>query len=90
MTGKNLAQVCREDTQDLHHLYMDHDGIAIISSDIQEVVNGAIAFKILFGWKLWVCVVTGLDTFTFLLLHVLGTRVLEVFFTSYFYYVDLF
>ena len=54
--------------------------LAIIGSDIQEVVGSAIAFKILFGWKLWVgCVVTGLDTFTFLLLHVLGTRALEAF-----------
>ena len=36
-------------------------------SDIQEVVGSAIAINILFGLDLWVgCLITGLDTFTFL------------------------
>ncbi|CAE8624134.1 unnamed protein product [Polarella glacialis] len=54
--------------------------VAIIGSDVQEVVGSAIAFNILFGWPMWVgTVVTGLDTFTFMLIHHLGTRPLELF-----------
>jgi natural resistance-associated macrophage protein len=57
--------------------------IAIIGSDIQEVVGSAIAFKILTGLPLWAgCLVTGLDTFTFLGLQQFGQRKLEAFFAS--------
>ena len=79
VTGKHLAQVCREEYSRPTSLVLWlMTEMAIIGSDIQEVVGSAIAFKLLFGWKIWVgCIVTGLDTFTFLLLHVLGTRALE-------------
>ena len=82
VTGKNLAEVCRERySRPTSLMLWLMTELAIIGSDIQEVVGSAIAFKILFGWKLWVgCIVTGLDTFTFLLLHVLGIRALEAFF----------
>ena len=84
VTGKNLAELCKARyNKPTSFILWIMTELAIIGSDIQEVVGSAIAFKILFGWKLWVgCVVTGLDTFTFLLLHVLGTRALEAFFTS--------
>ena len=82
VTGKNLAQVCRERySRPTSFILWIMTELAIIGSDIQEVVGSAIAFKLLFGWELWVgCIVTGLDTFTFLLLHILGTRALEAFF----------
>lgn len=79
VTGKNLARVCREEMSRKTSLTLwVMTEIAIIGSDIQEVVGSAIAFKLLFDWPLYVGVlVTGLDTFTFLLLHYFGVRKLE-------------
>jgi len=38
--------------------------LAIIGSDIQEVVGSAIAFRLLFGWPLYVgCLITGHESF---------------------------
>ncbi|POM57878.1 Metal Ion (Mn2 -iron) Transporter (Nramp) Family [Phytophthora palmivora] len=58
--------------------------LAIIGSDIQEVLGSAVAFELLFGLPLWLgCLLTGLDTFTFLALHRAGdssNRYLEMFF----------
>ena len=52
--------------------------LAIIGCDLQEIVGSAIAFQILFGWPLWLgCLVTFLDTFTFLAIHYFGVRKLE-------------
>ena len=84
VTGKNLAELCKARyNKPTSFILWIMTELAIIGSDIQEVVGSAIAFKILFGWKLWVgCIVTGVDTFTFLLLHILGTRALEAFFAS--------
>ncbi|KAJ8555027.1 hypothetical protein ON010_g9456 [Phytophthora cinnamomi] len=57
--------------------------IAIVGSDIQEVLGSSIAFQVLFGFPLWIgCLITGFDTFTFLLLHRYGIRKLEAFFVS--------
>ena len=43
-----------------------------------QVVGSAIAFRLLFGWPLWVgCVVTGLDSFTFLAVYNCGRGVFE-------------
>ena len=57
--------------------------LAIIGSDIQEVIGTAIAFKLLLNWDLWIGVlVTGLDTLTFLLLQLAGIRKLEAFFMA--------
>lgn len=57
--------------------------LAIIGSDIQEVVGTAIAFKILFNFPLWLGVLlTALDTFSFLALHRFGMRRLEAFFVA--------
>ncbi len=55
--------------------------LAIIGSDIQEVIGTAIAFKILFGFPIWVgSIITILDTFTFLFIHACGVRKLEALF----------
>ena len=54
--------------------------IAVIASDIQEVVGSGIAINLLSngGIPVWVgCIITGLDTFTFLAVHYLGVRYLE-------------
>ena len=82
VTGKHLAVVCREQypfgTAMLIWIFAE---LAIIGSDIQEVTGSAIALQILTGMPLWAgCIVTGLDTFTFLLLHKYGVRKLEFFF----------
>eukprot|EP00514_Thraustochytrium_sp_LLF1b_P012585 CAMPEP_0184545096 /NCGR_PEP_ID=MMETSP0199_2-20130426/4068_1 /TAXON_ID=1112570 /ORGANISM="Thraustochytrium sp., Strain LLF1b" /LENGTH=720 /DNA_ID=CAMNT_0026939355 /DNA_START=82 /DNA_END=2241 /DNA_ORIENTATION=- len=81
-TGKHLAENCRDhynrfDTGVLYTMMQ----LAIIGSDIQEIVGSAIAFRVLFGFPLWLgCLVTGLDTLTFLGLHIVGVRKLEAFF----------
>lgn len=82
VTGKNLAETCRlvYPRWAAYVLWVMTE-IAIVGSDIQEVLGSAIAFQVLFGLPLWVgCLVTGIDTFTFLLLHRFGIRKLEAFF----------
>ena len=81
VTGKNLAQTCRSEYSPIvSKLLWIMTELAIIGSDVQEVVGSAIAFKILFGWPLYVgCLVTAFDTFTFLGLHYFGMRKLEAF-----------
>jgi NRAMP (natural resistance-associated macrophage protein)-like metal ion transporter len=55
--------------------------IAIIGSDIQEVVGSATAMQILFGLPLWVgALITILDSLLFLFIHYFGVRKLEGFF----------
>ncbi|PKU71752.1 metal transporter Nramp2-like [Dendrobium catenatum] len=83
-TGRHLAELCREE-------YPQWAGIvlwvmaelALIASDIQEVVGSAIAIRILSGGviPLWVGVlITALDCFIFLFLESYGVRKLEAFF----------
>jgi len=81
VTGYNLAQTCRMHYSRCTSLTIwIMTEVAIIGADVQEVVGSAIAFNILFGWPLWVgSVITGFDTFTFLLIHYCGKRFLEVF-----------
>jgi natural resistance-associated macrophage protein len=79
VTGQDLAQVARAHYAPWQSivLYVNME-IAIIGSDIQEVIGSAIAMKLLFGLPLYAgCLVTGLDTFTFLAVHYLGVRYLE-------------
>lgn len=55
--------------------------VAIIGSDIQEVLGSATALNLLFGLKVWVGVlVTIVDSFLFLFIHYFGVRKLEAFF----------
>ena len=84
VTGCHLAQLCRQEFPFFTRLILWFmTELAIIGSDIQEVVGSAIAFKILFGWPLWVgCLVTGLDCLTFLALHRLGMGKLEALFAA--------
>eukprot|EP01051_Picozoa_sp_SAG22_P004768 SAG22_NODE_264_length_13353_cov_34.575298_4_plen_243_part_00 len=81
VTGRDLAQTCRA-----QYLRWTSIGLwltlelAIIGSDVQEIVGTAIAFNILLGLPLWVgALLTALDTATFLGLQQLGVRRLEAF-----------
>jgi len=79
VTGMNLAECSREGYPKVKSilLYIMME-LAIIGSDIQEVVGSAIAINILFGLDLWIgCLITGLDTFTFLAVHQCGVRYFE-------------
>ena len=52
--------------------------IAVIGADIQEVVGSGVALNLLSGMPVWVgCLITGIDTFTFLAVQYLGVRYLE-------------
>lgn len=84
VTGRHLAQICRyEYNRPLSLMLWIFTELAIIGSDIQEVLGSAIAFQVLFGFPLWIgCLITVIDTFTFLLLNALGMRALEAFFCS--------
>eukprot|EP00051_Salpingoeca_urceolata_P003123 m.55370 g.55370 ORF g.55370 m.55370 type:complete len:541 (+) comp12526_c0_seq2:167-1789(+) len=84
VTGKHLAEVCNEQFSTPIRigtwLMME---IAIIGSDIQEVIGSAIAINILSQGKIPLyggVLITGADTFTFLLLEQYGLRKLELFF----------
>jgi len=81
VTGRNLAQNCRAGYSRRTSLTIwVMTEVAIIGSDIQEVVGSAIALKTLFGWPLWLgSLFTGLDTFTFMAMHYFGKRILECF-----------
>ncbi|XP_060586514.1 uncharacterized protein LOC132742199 [Ruditapes philippinarum] len=84
VTGMNLAEVCRLEFPKVPRLVLwIMMEIAIIGSDIQEVVGSAIAINLLSAGKvpIWAGVlITGADTFTFLFLENYGLRKLEAFF----------
>jgi len=81
VTGSDLAQCVRGYyPRWLNYVVYANMEIAVIGSDIQEVVGSGIALNLLTqGWMpVWVgCIITGLDTFTFLAVHYLGIRYLE-------------
>lgn len=84
VTGKNLAEVCQENYPlfPRYVLWMMVE-IAIIGSDMQEVIGTAIALYLLSlrHIPLWAgVIITIVDTFFFLLLDKYGLRKLEVFF----------
>ena len=55
--------------------------LAIIGSDVQEVLGSATALYLLFGIEIWIGVlITVLDSFLFLFIHYFGVRKLEFFF----------
>lgn len=82
--GRDLGQICREEyPRPATYGLWAMTEIAIIGSDIQEVVGSAIALNILFDLPLWAGVlITGFDTFTFLFLERFGVRKLEAFFAA--------
>ncbi|XP_038058100.1 metal transporter Nramp3-like isoform X2 [Patiria miniata] len=83
-TGRHMAEICYQEyptfPRVLLWIMME---IAIIGSDIQEVIGSAIAINLLSNnlIPIWAgCLITGVDTFTFLLLENAGLRKLEAFF----------
>jgi natural resistance-associated macrophage protein len=86
VSGRDLAQqVKRIYPRWLNYVIYVNMEIAVIAADIQEVVGSGIAINLLTnGWvPVWVgCIITGVDTFTFLAVHYLGVRYLEALITS--------
>jgi len=84
VTGKHLAEICRYEYGKKTALALwILTELAIIGSDIQEVVGSAIAMKLLFGFPLYIgCLITAFDTFTFMLIHYYGVRKMELIFGS--------
>ena len=84
VTGKHLAQLIKNYySRPVSILLWIITEIAIIGSDIQEIVGTAIALKVIFGLPLWIgTMLTATDTFVFMLLQNYGVRKLEAFFMS--------
>jgi len=82
VTQRNLARMCREQySSRVRIILWLMTEIAIIGSDIQEVIGSSIALNILFGIPLWAgAVITILDSLVFLFIHYFGIRKLEAFF----------
>ena len=81
VTGQGLARVCRDHYP--HHLNLFlwlMAELAIICSDVQEVVGSSIALNLLFGFPLWLGVlVTGFTTIVFLVLYMYrGLEFIEI------------
>ncbi|KAI8146212.1 natural resistance-associated macrophage protein-domain-containing protein [Fennellomyces sp. T-0311] len=81
VTGKHLAVLIRETySRPLQLVIWAFSQLAIIGSDIQEIIGTAIALKIIFGFSLWLGVlITATDTFVFMFLQQYGVRKIEVF-----------
>eukprot|EP00043_Microstomoeca_roanoka_P025224 m.8013 g.8013 ORF g.8013 m.8013 type:complete len:571 (-) comp5353_c0_seq1:88-1800(-) len=81
VTGAHLAEMCRKQyTKPVRLSIWIMMELAIIGSDIQEVIGSAIAIRILSNGKipLWAgSLITGIDTFSFLFLEQYGFRKLE-------------
>jgi natural resistance-associated macrophage protein 2 len=82
VTQRNLAKLCAEQfTKKTRYILWIMTELAIIGSDIQEVIGSATALYILFGLPLWIgAIVTIFDSFLFLFIHYFGVRKLEAFF----------
>ncbi|TNV80349.1 hypothetical protein FGO68_gene15737 [Halteria grandinella] len=82
VTQRNLARLCKEQfPKKVRFILWLMTEIAIIGSDIQEVIGSSIALNILFGVPIWVgSLITIFDSLIFLLIHYFGVRKLEAFF----------
>jgi len=84
VTGKHLAELCYENYHPIPNFILwIMVEIAIIGSDMQEVIGTSMAIYMLSNQKiaLWIgCLITLADTFTFLILDSYGRRKLEFFF----------
>eukprot|EP00038_Savillea_parva_P031937 m.92052 g.92052 ORF g.92052 m.92052 type:complete len:563 (+) comp9942_c1_seq1:3261-4949(+) len=84
VSGLNMAQMARRKYSPLsRYILWVMMEIAVITSDIQEVIGSAIAIFILSNHKVPLyagVLITGADTFTFLLLERYGLRKLEALF----------
>ena len=79
VTGRDLAQTVRAEYPRwvCYFVYVMME-IAVIGADIQEVVGSGVALNLITGMPVWVgCLITGIDTFTFLAVQYLGVRYLE-------------
>ncbi|OQR84998.1 Metal Ion (Mn2 -iron) Transporter (Nramp) Family [Achlya hypogyna] len=81
VTGQNLAQVCTSEyPRTVSFVLWLMAEIAIIGSDVQEILGSALALHILTGIPLWAgCIGVAFATFAFLSLHAFGLRYIEVF-----------
>lgn len=81
VTGMDLAQMVRTYyPRWVNYVVYIMMEIAVIGADIQEVVGSGVAIKLLTNGyvPIWVgCLITGIDTFTFLAVQYLGVRYLE-------------
>jgi len=84
VTGKHLAEICHDNFPRVpNFLLWVMVEIAVIGSDMQEVIGTAIALYLLTnkGLPIWAgCIITIGDTFTFLFLDRYGRRKLQLFF----------
>ncbi|CAH1993271.1 unnamed protein product [Acanthoscelides obtectus] len=82
VTGLHLAEMCHRQYKRIPRLILwVMVEIAVIGSDMQEVIGTAIAIYLLSNVPLWAgCLITIIDTFTFLFLDKYGLRKLEMFF----------
>jgi NRAMP (natural resistance-associated macrophage protein)-like metal ion transporter len=81
VSGHGLARVCRDHYPHYLNLFLWLMAeLAIIASDVQEVVGSSIALNLLFGWPLWKGVVaTGLTTVGFLVMYLYrGLEFIEI------------
>ncbi|MBC1401665.1 Nramp family divalent metal transporter [Listeria booriae] len=80
VTGRDLAQASRDSfPKKLSYLFWILAELAIIATDIAEVIGSAIALNLLFGIPLvWGVCITALDIFIVLLLQHKGFRWIEI------------
>ena len=83
-TGWDLARCFREEYPDpVRHALWVISELAIIASDVPEVIGTALALKLIFNIPTWVGVVlTSMSTMVFLGLQSFGVRKLEAFMAS--------
>lgn len=82
VTQRNLAKLCAQQFSPFsRYVLWFMTEMAIIGSDIQEVLGSATALYLLFGIPVWIgVIITILDSFLFLFIHYFGVRKLESFF----------
>lgn len=82
VTQRNLAKLCAQQyPPKVRYMLWVMTELAIIGSDIQEVLGSATAIYILTGLDLWIgALITIVDSFLFLFIHYFGVRKLEGFF----------
>jgi manganese transport protein len=81
VTGRDLAQACRDHySRPVSFILWILCEIAIIATDLAEVIGSAIALNLLFGIPLvWGVIITAIDVLLILLLQHKGFRWLEAF-----------
>jgi manganese transport protein len=79
VTGHDLAQACRaEYSRTLNAVLWVLAEVAIVATDLAEILGTIIALKLLFGLPLlWGCLITAFDTFLLLYLQRWGMRQME-------------